>query len=212
MNQNKIKYLATLLMLLDHIGLLLDIDALRFIGRLSFPLFCWILARNWERRGEKTAKTLMSRLLIFGVIAQIPYTLLTNRPFELNILLSFLICVLTFNEVHQTKKKLILVVSGMFAAQLLNASYGWFAVACPLLMLSFKGRGSKGWWFVWVLANVIFAVTLSSPMQLLAIFAPLVLSYHEPEKDTKPGEIEKRFFYYFYPIHLVGLASLKAFI
>jgi len=209
MSQNQIKYLATLLMVLDHIGLLLQIDELRVIGRLSFPLFCWILARNWERRGEKTANALIGRLLFFGIISQFPYILLTNK-IELNILLTFLVCVLTFNEIHKTNKKLILLLSGMAAAQFLNVSYGWFAVACLLLMLSFKKCGSRGWWFCWITANIAYTITSGYFIQILAILTPLVVMYHNPTKDKKPGTVEKKFFYYFYPIHLAGLASLKA--
>jgi hypothetical protein len=211
MSQNQIKYLATLLMVLDHIGLLLQIDELRIIGRLSFPLFCWILARNWERRGEKTANALIGRLLFFGIISQFPYILLVNR-IELNVLLSFLVCVLTFSEVHKTNKKLILLLSGMTAAQVLNVSYGWFAVACPLLMLSFKGFGSKGWWFCWISANVLYTITCGYFIQIVATVTPLILMYHNREKDRKPTAIEKKFFYYFYPIHLAGLAALKTII
>ena len=209
MSQNQIKYLATLLMVLDHIGLLLEINELRVIGRLSFPLFCWILARNWEKRGEKTADALIGRLLFFGIISQFPYILLVNR-IELNILLSFLICVLTFSEIHKTNKKLILLLSGMAAAQFLNVSYGWFSVICPLLMINLKGNEKKGWWFCWISANVLYTITCGYFIQIVAIFTPMILMYHQPAKDKKPGGLEKRFFYYFYPIHLAGLAALKA--
>jgi hypothetical protein len=210
MSQNQIKYLATLLMLLDHIGLLLEINELRFIGRLSFPLFCWILARNWERRGEKIPNALIGRLLFFGIISQFPYILLVNR-IELNILLSFLVCVLTFSEIHKTHKKLILL-SGMAAAQFLNVSYGWFAVACPLLMISFKGNGKKGWWFCWISTNILYTVTCGYLIQIIATVTPLILMYHNPAKDRKPTAIEKKFFYYFYPIHLAGLAAIRGII
>jgi hypothetical protein len=211
MSQNQIKYLATLLMVLDHIGLLLEINELRLIGRLSFPLFCWVLARNWERRREKTADNLIGRLLFFGIISQFPYILLVNR-IELNILLSFLVCVLTLSEIHKTNKKLILLLSGMAAAQILNVSYGWFAIACPLLMLDFKGCGSKGWWFCWITANIISTITSGDFIQILAVLTPVILMYHHPAKDQKPGAIEKSFFYYFYPIHLAGLAALRTII
>jgi hypothetical protein len=198
-------------MVLDHIGLLLEIDELRLIGRLSFPLFCWVLARNWERRGEKTANTLIGRLVFFGIISQFPYILLTNK-IELNILLSFLVCVLTFSEIHKTNKKLILLLSGMAAAQFLNVSYGWFSVICPLLMINFKGKGKKGWWFCWISTNVLYTITCGYFIQILAILTPLILMYHHPAKDKKPGEIEKRFFYNFYPLHLAALAAAKAII
>lgn len=46
MSQNQMKWLATLLMLVDHIGFLLEAEPMRIIGRLSFPLFAWIFAQN----------------------------------------------------------------------------------------------------------------------------------------------------------------------
>jgi len=208
MSQNQIKYLATLLMLIDHIGLLLEINELRLVGRLSFPLFCWVLARNWERREEKPPNALIGRLLFFGIISQFPYILLVNR-IELNILLSFLVCVLIFSEIHITNKKLIKLLLGMVAAHFLKVSYGWFAVACPLLMLSFKGFGGRGWWFCWISANVLYTVTCGYFLQIFATVTPLILIYHKPAKDRKPTAIEKKFFYYFYPIHLAGLAALR---
>ena len=208
MSQNQIKYLATLLMVLDHIGLLLQIDELRIIGRLSFPLFCWILARNWERREKEIPNALIGRLLFFGIFSQFPYFLLVNKM-ELNVLLSFLVCVLIFSEIHITNKKLIKLLSGMVAAQFLNVSYGWFAIACPLLMINFKGNGKKGWWFCWISANVLYTVTCGYFIQIVATITPLILMYHNPAKDKKPGAIEKKFFYYFYPVHLAGLAAIK---
>ena len=50
MSQNHMKWLATLLMLLDLIGFLLEAEPMRIIGRLSFPLFAWIFAQNWKKR------------------------------------------------------------------------------------------------------------------------------------------------------------------
>lgn len=43
MNKNHIKILAALFMLIDHAGLILfpEIIILRYIGRLSFPLFAF---------------------------------------------------------------------------------------------------------------------------------------------------------------------------
>jgi len=46
MNQNQIKWSAAALMLIDHIGLMLEAEPMRIIGRLSFPLFSWVFAQN----------------------------------------------------------------------------------------------------------------------------------------------------------------------
>jgi len=74
------KWLATLLMLIDHIGFLLEGEPMRMIGRLSFPLFAWVLAQNWKRREpSSSAKPLITRWLLFGIIAQLPYIILFNK-------------------------------------------------------------------------------------------------------------------------------------
>jgi hypothetical protein len=98
-------------------------------------------------------------------------------------------------------------------AQLMNASYGWFAIICPLLMINFKGPSTKKeWWFCWISANILYTITCGYFTQIVATMTPLIVMYHNPAKDKKPGEIEKKFFYYFYPIHMIGLATLRTLI
>jgi len=70
MNQNQIKWLAAGLMLADHIGLVLNLEILRIIGRLSFPLFVWVFAQNWRRDHDKNK--LSKQLLLFGILSEIP--------------------------------------------------------------------------------------------------------------------------------------------
>ncbi len=142
MSQNQMKWLATLLMLVDHIGFLLEAEPMRIIGRLSFPLFAWIFAQNWKRRENASAKPLITRLVLFGIIAQIPYILLF-RDLNLNILISLAVAGVTFSQMHKSSKKNLMLTVGLITAQLLGVSYGWYAVACPLLMINLKGgRGS----------------------------------------------------------------------
>jgi hypothetical protein len=212
MTQNQIKWLATLLMLVDHIGFLLEAEPMRIIGRLSFPLFAWVLAQNWKRREpSSSSKPLITRLLLFGIIAQIPYMIFFNK-LDLNILISFALVVITFTQIHQAQanRKIVIMILGLVAAQLWEVDYGWYAVACPLLMLNLKGKGNRMWWISWILMNTVYAGSSGYFWQVFAILTPLILAYHSPAKDRKPTAIEKKFFYYFYPIHLAGLATLQA--
>jgi TraX protein. len=207
MSQNLIKVIATIIMVIDHIGFVANNPWMRIIGRLSFPLFCWIFAMNWQRRKENggSANKIIVRLLLFGMIAQIPHVLLFSS-LKLNILLSLAISTITFQQIQIRKEKLLVISVGLVTAQILNVDYGWFAIICPLLMMS---PISKKWWFVWAVTNLLYATFAQSLIQLAAIFAPLIVTYHNPAKDKKPDEFEKRFFYYFYPIHLAALAALK---
>jgi len=214
MNQNQIKWLAEVLMLIDHIGFMIEAEPMRIIGRLSFPLFAWVFAQNWKRREPSSSvKHLITRLLLFGIIAQLPYIIFFNK-LDLNILISFALVVITFTQIHkaQANKKLVIMILGLVAAQLWGVSYGWYAVVCPLLMVNLKGKGSRMWWIGWSITNIIYATTSGYLLQIFAVLTPLILIYHNPEKDRKPTELEKKFFYYFYPLHLAGLAAIRSII
>ena len=146
--------------------------------------------------------------MLFGCISQIPYIILFNR-LELNILFSFLLSTETFYLIRKTDKKILMLCVGMITAQILNTSYGWFAILCPLMLMGFNHKSSKIWWTIWILINIVYSFTSGYITQLLAVGTPLILLYHNPEKDRKPTRAEKKFFYYFYPIHLAGLAALR---
>jgi len=209
MSQNQIKWLALILMVVDHIGFLLEAEPMRVIGRLSFPMFAWIFAQNWKRREpDSPAQPLITRLVLFGILAQIPYILLFMN-LNLNILISLAVAGITFSQIHKSSKKILMLTVGLITAQLLGVSYGWYAVACPLLMINLKGAGDRMWWIGWIITNVVYAATSGSFIQLFAILTPVILAYHNPAKNRKPTAIEKKFFYYFYPIHLAGLATLR---
>lgn len=208
MNQNQIKWLATVLMVVDHIGFVIELEPMRAVGRLSFPLFAWVFAQNCHRPGIKSK--LITRLLIFGAISQVPYILLFGN-LQLNIMFSFAAAAIAFLYIRKFDRKIAVLSVGLIGAQILGVSYGWYAIACPLLMISLKGKGDRLWWTGSIVTNTAYALISGYWIQIFAILAPLIIS-HDPSKDRKPTAIEKRFFYYFYPIHLAGLAALKAII
>ena len=210
MNQNQIKTLAAVLMLIDHIGFLIDSEPMRIIGRFSFPLFCWVFAQNWKRPGDK--RQMLMRIAIFSLISQIPHTMLFVNH-EQNILMSFYICGLTLKEVREfSENKILILCIGLTASELMNASYGWYTIACTVAMINFDEKSKTRWWICWIIINLIYAVSGQSIIQFAAVLTPILLKYHNPEKDRKPTELEKKFFYYFYPLHLAGLAAIRSII
>jgi len=205
MNQNQIKWLAAGLMLVDHIGLILNLEILRIVGRLSFPLFVWVFAQNWQRDNDKNK--LSKRLLLFGILSEIPYILM-SKHLSLNVMFSFFWITQTFLYLRKSENKLLVLAVGMISAEILKIDYGWYGVASSLLMLEFKV--SQEWILGWSLVNILYTVYCGWLPQMFAMFAPLILIFYKPSHDKKPNELEKRFFYYFYPIHMAGLAALRA--
>ncbi len=73
-----IKIIATLSMFCDHISRVIYINGettfLNYIGRFAFLLFCFQLVLGYKK--TKSLKKYLIRLLLLGIVSQIPYTLL----------------------------------------------------------------------------------------------------------------------------------------
>ena len=73
LTSNKIKLLALITMLFDHIGIILfpEVVFFRVIGRLSFPLFAFMISE-----GAKYTRNRLRYFLVIlgsGLVCQIPY-------------------------------------------------------------------------------------------------------------------------------------------
>ena len=97
LNGNAIKLFACLCMLLDHIGVLWEIDAIRFIGRLAMPLFAFFVAEGCKHTKDKTKH--FALIFSLGVLCQIVYSFVEPKSF-----VNFL-CVNTNNLRNATSQK-----------------------------------------------------------------------------------------------------------
>ncbi len=70
-----LKIIAIVSMLIDHVGavLLPNVIELRYIGRLAFPIFCFLIAEGYAH--TKSAPKYLSRLGLFAIISEIPFNL-----------------------------------------------------------------------------------------------------------------------------------------
>jgi len=78
-----LKWIALITMTIDHIGAVSypENSVLRMIGRLSFPLFSYLLVLGLE--STRNVKRYFARLLIFAFASQVPFYLAFGRePFE----------------------------------------------------------------------------------------------------------------------------------
>lgn len=97
------KWIAVLLMVIDHIGYYFDeylpreaVFLLRLLGRLAFPLFAYTTAAGYQRTSNKT-KYIM-RMLYFAFITQILLTLMgffTGQNIFVNVLFTFALSLAT---------------------------------------------------------------------------------------------------------------------
>lgn len=208
-----LKWLAIVTMTIDHTGAVLypDYVVLRIIGRLSFPLFAYLLVLGLE--STRNVKNYFTRLFLFALISQIPFYLaLGVQPWEhLNIFFTLSSGVL-FIEFY--RKNNFLMVVPLAASALLPFDYGIYGIMAVCCFYFLRRSRMLGVTF-FLLLNLLFLYV--SSIQFLSLLAlPLILLHNDGRltiwgigKKADYSLWRKYFFYVYYPIHLTVLYFLK---
>jgi len=209
-----LKWIAIITMTVDHVGAILypEFTVLRFIGRLSFPLFAYLLILGIEN--TRNIRNYFTRLFIFALISQVPFFLaLDYGPFDsLNIFFT-LSSGLLF--IYFFKKSSVFVLVPVFASLVLPFDYGIYGIAMISCVFILKENTKFGVVSL-VLLNTLFLVPWS--IQFLSISAiPLILLHKNGSLNIKKETTEevtiplwrKYFFYIYYPLHLALLYIIK---
>ena len=236
-----LKWVAVVTMLIDHFGAILvyayylqlyrgwssDTSQvydfymlLRTIGRIAFPIFCFVLVEGFVHTHSKPKYAL--RLLLFAIVSEIPYDFaLHNANFsytsQLNIMFTLLLafCALWLaDEIGKALKlpawgtTLLTVVTVAGAAALasgpLDVSYHAYGII--LIGVLYIARSHR--WLQFILgcaAAYWYCLQNGSMLQMYsAIGLACIVLY-----NGKRGRGMKYFFYLFYPLHLLVLGLLK---
>ena len=123
LNSYQLKCIAIITMLIDHIGAVLFPEnlVLRYIGRISFPIFCFLLAEGFYH--TKNVKKYMMRLAVFAVLSEIPYDLAFRNTYieftRQNVFFTLLIGVVMMYAIVRTNNvtvKVIYLLLAMWAS------------------------------------------------------------------------------------------------
>lgn len=222
LTNDMLKIIAVVSMLIDHIGLYFfpNIIIFRIVGRLAFPIFAFLIAEGYFYTKNKLKYFL--RLFLFAIIAQIPFCLLNNNLFSLNILFTFCFAfgmLFYLDFILQLKQKNMRIFNSIVFGILLLAlhylsciiyfGYGIFGIILVIGFYLFRAQPKLNYWFAFFIllflgiSNLVyfnFSFTLESICQMFAVLAiPLIMLYN---KDMKPSKKLKYLFYIFYPAHL----------
>ena len=220
-NGNAIKILALITMLIDHIGFMLfpTLDILRIIGRISMPLFAYMIAEGcfYTKNRKKHF------LLIFGlgVFCQVVYLVAMNSLL-MGVLISFSISILIIYAIDNAKIKksvisfLIAVFSILLALfitillpKLLRGSglifdYGYLLIWLPIAVYYCKNKLSK----LTALAVFLIAICMTGGwgLQWYSLISLIPLALY----NGKRGKYNiKYLFYIFYPLHLAIISGIS---
>jgi hypothetical protein len=209
-----LKWIAIITMTIDHSGAILypEISVLRSIGRLSFPLFAYLLMLGMEN--TRNIRNYFIRLFIFALISQVPFFLaLDYGPFEsLNIFFT-LSSGLLF--IHFFKKNSLFTLVPLLVSLVLPFDYGIYGIAVIGCMYILK-ENTKFGVFSLALLNMVFLVPWN--IQFLSISAIPLILLHKNGSLTPRKEIgeeyripfwRKYFFYIYYPLHLTLIYMIR---
>ena len=211
-----LKYIALLSMLLDHISYVLGSgyvsSVLHCIGRLAFPLFCFLLVEGYCHTSN--VWKFAARLMAFAFLSEVPFDLFRfgacMSPTGCNVMFTLLIGLLTMMvwniccEANKSPLKLVLgalcTIPIFVLAELLKTEYGAFGVALIFVMYALRGDPIKR---DISSAAILLGCNLKGAASLISL--PLISLY-----NGERGKQNKWLFYIFYPAHFLVLYAIKS--
>ena len=109
-------------MFIDHAGLALfpSVGIFRCIGRLAFPLYCFLVAQGF--RHTRDIRAYARRLLLLALISEVPFDLLIfgriSSAMEQNVVFSLLLGLLALYAVRMLKGNRLFSAMAVFALML----------------------------------------------------------------------------------------------
>ncbi len=218
LSQEALKIIACMSMLVDHIGsVFVPGYALRIIGRIAFPIYCFLLAEG-AHYTHSSAKYAL-RLAIGMLLSEIPYDLalksgLTWRYQSVMVTLLLGYCAIEVIARCRSSLLRLFATAGCYLlAEALNTDYGGYGVL--LIVLFSQARGQ--WWLQTVMLAMVawlmnsFRINVMGvmiPIEMFALLAMIPIGLYSGKKCTS-GKWVQWAFYGFYPLHLAILAILK---
>ena len=175
---------------------------LRCLGRLAFPIFCFLLIQGFLHTGNR--KKYGIGLFAFAVISEIPYDLWTegniweSQNIFLTLWLGFLgMSVVDFfrgDRFNQMLGLMMVTVLSIFA----KGDYGLPGFLFIMLLYFFRNRN-----------YMMIPASLLLPISWAASLACFPISCYDGSRGFVQGRVLKYAFYVYYPLHLVILYMIN---
>lgn len=180
------------------------------IGRIAFPLFCFMLVEGYFKTRSK--KKYLLNLLIFGVISEVPFDMFSSASFFNmnwnNVMFTLALVLVTIWIIDILKEKMQNIPKALW----FFASFAVLLIMCAAAMylgLDYEHHAILIGYFFYLFHDVPllavpfgYASIYTQPWSLLGF--GLTLTY-----NGKRGKQFKLLNYLFYPVHLLILGILR---
>ena len=227
LNGTQLKLIAIVSMLIDHInksmiypnlvtndGFLTKLSNIfDIIGRIAFPLFCFLLVEGFYKTHSR--KKYLLNLIIFGVISEVPFDMFTTASFFNknwnNVMFSLALVLVTIwiidilKEKMKDKPKLMWYIVSLVIVAIMS-------FLSMILALDYEHHAILIGYFFYLFYNAkLFSIPFgyasmyTEPWSLLGF--GLTLTY-----NGERGKQNKMLGYSFYPVHLLILGALRLYL
>lgn len=173
-------------------------DAMRFIGRIAFPIFCFLLVEGFFYTSNR--KKYAIRLFLFAILSEFPFDFAifqTSITWEYqNVFFTLLIGFLTIWAIEHKKYsiygiplQMVTILSGCVLAYVLHTDYDYRGILLIVILYYFRNNRP--------LQTLAGCISLLWEAPACLAFIPLNMY------NGKRGLPMKYFFYAFYPLHLL---------
>lgn len=195
-----LKMIAFLSMFIDHIGFFWDIDFLRIIGRVSFPIYCFLVVIGSNR--TKNIKKYLVKLLSLAIISQ--FVCIYIGIYTLNVVFDyFLFVVYKFfvKNKHYPLAFVSVIIMIMISPYVDYGLYGF------LILFIFDLIKDDLYRIILIFISTIYFINLGvvMPVQIFAVLSVFVISKYNKAKYNNKFRRFNNLFYVMYPLHLLIL-------
>ena len=215
LNGNSLKLIGAVFMLIDHIGLVFfpDMEILRILGRLAYPIFAFKISEGCRHTHNKTRYIL--NLIVVAIVCQVA-SFIYERSLDMCIMVTFTLsvavgyCVQRVRSAGNAEQKIFRTlelagaVIGVLAANVyFDIDYGFLGCIIPALPLLFTNNYMKRIAFG---AGLVLLSWDCGGIQWYSLLALPIIGLYD---GTRGKYNIKYFFYVFYPAHLLLLEIIK---
>ena len=195
-----LKLIALITMIIDHIGLFWNIDIFRVVGRLSFPIYCFLISKGINK--TKNIKKYMIRLLFLAIISQCIWKYVGIDI--LNVLFTYFLfaqIMYFIKNKNYTLASIVFMISLWISPMLDYGIYGFVLLFMfyyiddikvkIILMISFL--------------SYFYVQGLLPFISIFSLFSILIIDAYDKPKYYKNFKKYNKLFYIAYPLHLIIL-------
>ena len=176
----------------------------RDIGRVAFPIFCFLLLEGFRHTHDRFRYGL--NLFLFALISEIPWNLMftnTLRYEKQNVFFTLFLGYLAFCAIEYFQddqlRQLLCIIGLLIVSILLKADYSWRGYIF-LLIMYYTRKDPTG-------QAILGSCWLYYEWR--ACFAFLSINLYNGERGVVRNKVLKYVFYWFYPVHIWVLVVIR---